>query len=206
MDSKNNNKLISSLFAVSAVLLAVAFVTITNTFAYPSSKVNTALWDVYFTEPSINGGDSRVIVSNDKIDFNVSLKESGDEFSFITSINNDGTFDAKLSSLKLTDLSSQVVGTSKDTGKTYYICDYISFAVKYSENNDINAVNVDSNLTVGDKLKKNTKNNIIVTVKYKDLDRLTSDQIKVLNENVIREDNYLVFNLDLNISAVYQQM
>lgn len=201
MGKEKDIKVITGLFCVTLLLIGMAFFTITTTFAYNNSTINEALtWNVYYSDAVIgNNKDGKVTVSRDNLDFSVKLDKYGEEFSFTTSVINDGDIDAVLKRIEKTNLDKLFVGTSKTTGETYYVSDYISFNVEYVSNNDKNGIRKDTKVKVGDKLYNSTNNKIIVTVKYRDKNKLSDDQLSVLK-------NYgYIFNLDLSVSTLYQQ-
>lgn len=211
MNELKGKKSIIILFALSITLMSLAFVTVTSTFAIPeNTKVSS--WNIMFSNPKLTSIDnnSNINVNNDNIDFHILLKEFGDSFSFTTEIINSGSYNAYLSNINKTNLSEIIVGESDDTGNTYYVSDYISYTVKYLNNNKNNNILIGSSLKRGDKLMKNTKNSIIVTIRYKELDELTKDQIEVLNNSLVKTNidgvDYLSFELDLNLNIIYQQL
>lgn len=202
MKSKISNRVFSYLFAFSSLLLAVAFFTISNSFSLPNAKAMYNDWNVYFSKPITQGAEGKVIVSNDKIDINVSLKKSGETYQIFTDLINDGNVNARVTGVDMTDLSNMKVGTSETSGQTYYYSDYVSFTAKYLGNNQINNIIVDTPIKIGDVINRDTKNGVLITVKYKDFDRLTDDQIEVLKNNIKMIDNYYVINLNLNVSLM----
>lgn len=206
MDSKKSNRVFSYLFAFSSVLLAVAFFTISNSFSLPGEIHEYRDWNVHFSEPVTQGADGSAIVSNDKIDIKVSLKNSGETFQVFTDLCNDGDINASVTSIKMSDLASMKVGTSDITGKTYYYSDYVSFNVSYLGNNKNNNIIVDTPIKVGDVINRKTKNGVLITVKYKDYERLTEDQMEVLKNNVKMIDNAYIINLNLNVELKLQDI
>ena len=192
-------KVITGLFVTSILLVGFAFLAITSTFAYPT--VNEVLrWDVKYSDVVIgNNKDGKVNVGTDTIDFSAKLDKFGETFSFVTSIKNDGNFDAILSEVKKTDLSKIEIGQSKKTGKIYYVSDYVSYLVTYSGNNNENGVIKDKQLKSGDLLYSGTENKVIVTLKYRNKNQLSEDALEVL-----KEYGY-VFNLDLSLNTLYQE-
>ena len=185
---------------VVVTLFFVAMFTITKSFAYKTINEDSS-WDVYYTEAMLTDGSvGNVDVSTDTINFNCELLAYGDEFSFITSINNDGSYDAYISELSKTDLSEVVIGKSKTTGNTYTLKDYVSYKVTYYVNNLDNQVLVDKAVSEDDLLNSKTNNKILVSVKYRTKESLTEDKIKVL------EEYGKSFDLDLSLNTVYQQV
>lgn len=205
MKFSNINKWIGRFCAVAAILVAVGVFTISNTFGVLSGKSVARKWDVYFTEPFIEGESGRVIISNDRIDMGIALKESGDTYSFETSINNGGQFDAKLDLFEVTNLEKIKFGTSTTTGKTYYLSDYVKFDVYYEEDNLLNGIRSGAPMKRGDRLVSGSNNKVRVTATYISYDNLTDDQIRVLKDNATKENGYLVINANISISAVYQE-
>lgn len=200
MNSKRSNIIFSSLFAFSSILLALAFFTISNSFSLPNAQAVYNDWNVHFSDPIIQGVEGKALVKNDRIDIGVSLKNSGEAMQIFTDLSNDGDVNARVTGFNMTDLSSMKVGTSETTGKTYYYSDYVSFTVKYIHNNKINNIIVDTPIKIGDVINRKTKNDVLITIKYKDFERLTDDQIEVLKSNIEMIDNYYVINLNLNVS------
>ncbi len=200
MNSKRSNRVFSYLFAFSSLLLAVAFFTISNSFSLPGEMSAFRDWNVHFSEPITQGAEGQAIVNNDQIDIKVTLKNSGDVFQVFTDLNNEGDINAQVSNVKMSDLASMKVGTSDVTGKTYYYSDYVSFNVSYLGNNKINNIIVDTPIKVGDVINRKTKNGVLITIKYKDYERLTDDQMEVLRNNIKEIDGSYVINLNLNVS------
>lgn len=198
MKYKNTNKWISRFCAVSAVLLLAAVFTISDTFSFPSTKSVVKYWDVYFAEPMVENDNGRVIVNNDRLLVGVKLNKENPSYSFFTSINNDGDFDAKLNDFIVTDLSKIKVGTSTSTGNTYTMADYVTITTTYMDDNNVNNIRKGEKVKNGDILIRTTKNNLSVVISLnKNID---SDK-----EFVLRE--YLNSNIELNITidAIYQQ-
>lgn len=186
--------------SVVVTLFFVAMFTITKSFAYKTIN-NDSSWDVYFTEAMLTEGSAgKVDVSTDNIDISCELDKFGEEFSFITSINNDGTYAAYISDINMTDLNDYVVGKSDKTGNTYTLKDYVSFKATYYTKNETNNIKVDKSISVNDLLNSKTNNKILVTVKYRDEKSLTQDKIEVL------EKYGKSLDLDLSINTVYQQV
>lgn len=186
--------------SVVVTLFFVAMFTITKSFAYNDIN-DDSNWNVYFSEAMLTeGSKGKVDVSTDNININCKLDKYGEEFSFITSINNDGTYDAYISDINMTDLSDIVIGKSTKTGNTYTLKDYVSFKATYYVKNDENNIKVDSNINEDDLLNSKTNNKILVTVKYRDQSSLDEDKIEVL-------ENYgTSLEMDLSINTIYQQV
>lgn len=200
MSTKTSNRIFSYLFAFSSVLLAVAFFTISNSFSLPNTLSVYNDWDVHFSEPVVKGTECKAFAVNDKIDINVSLKNSNEEYQVFTDLSNEGNINARITDISMTDLSSIEVGTSKTTGQTYYYSDYVSFTANYLNDNQTNNIIDNTPIKVGDIINRKTKNEILITVKYKDFESLTEDQLEVLKSNINMVDNNYVINLNLNVS------
>lgn len=211
MNPEKEKRTIGILLSMSFVLMFMALLTITSTFAKPVEKENLKDWNVQLSEPVIKKGNStKVKVNHDRLDFEIGLKEFGERFEFITNIKNDGDFDAYLSNIKMTNLKDIVIGKSNKTGTTYYLSDYVSYKVNYLENNRDNNIRVNAPLKRGDKLKSKTMNKILVTVKYKDKESLSEDELYVLKNNVLQETinnkEYLPLNINLYLNTVFQEL
>lgn len=211
MNPEKEKRTIGILLSMSFVLMFMALLTITSTFAKPIEKEVLKDWNVQLSEPVIKkGNNTNIKVNHDRLDFEIVLKEFGERFEFITNINNDGDFDAYLSNIKMTNLKDTVIGKSNKTGTTYHLSDYVSFKVNYLENNKENNVRVNAPLKRGDKLKSKTMNKILVTVKYKDKDSLSEDELYVLKNNVLPEminnKEYLPLNINLYLNTVFQEL
>lgn len=178
------NRIISHLFALSSVLLAVACLTITSSFAFPD-KINALKeWNVYFNETVEENGTGIVTVKDDRINMNVSLDQKNNIFSVTTDITNDGEFDAVLKSIDITDINNVIIEDSSISSKIYYLSDFVDINIKYSSDNKFNNVFEGNDLKVGDSLNKNTKNRLLISVKLKDTNELTADQIKIIGQKI----------------------
>lgn len=198
MKYKNINKYIWACCITAFTLLLIAVITVNNTFSVDVANETSKKWDVYFSEPMKLKGEGNVIVSNDKLDVGVNLS-SGEEYRILTSINNDGDFDAKLNNFKVTNLPKIKVGSSAKTGNIYYMSDYIVVKSCYTSNNEVNKIREEAPMSNNDLLKFGTKNEVYVSVKMRD--DLTEDQKYVLSEYYPSGK----LNLNITINAVYQQ-
>lgn len=199
MGSKKEVSFICTLVFAAIFVVSMAFLTIRSTFAYPE-EINSAVWSVYNGKTEVkNKNLGKVNISINNYDVSVRLKKYGEEFSFINEVVNDGGYNAVLSKLEITDLSKFRVGTSSKTNKTYTLEDYVLVRVDYAVNNEKNDVKKDRKVAVGDKLKMGTTNKVIVSVKLRDKNKLTEDQIEVF------EKYGEMVNLDINVSTLYQQ-
>ncbi len=205
---RNGKYMIITFCSFAIFLLAMAFFTLNITYAYQPEK--DAIWDVYLGDITYrsNKDIAPVTVNNEYMDFNASLKDYGDTFSFIVPIINDGTIDAYLKEINLTELND-VVGTSP-SGKTYYVSDYVSYNVTYERGNDDNNISADVTLKEGDTLHAKTQNNLAVNVEFIGRDRLTEEAIIVLDNSTykVNKDGTQVngFNLHLQLGLNYQEL
>ena len=155
------NRAIGSLFALSSIFLAVACFTITNTFAYPEKYAAVLKkWDVKVSNASASRDD------------------------VIVNVSNSGSFNALLNNIDVTSLNNAKVGTSVETGITYYLSDYVDVFLKYAKDNKNNLVYEGNSVNVGDLLGKHTKNEFVVSLKYRDESSLSEDALVVLRQNV----------------------
>ena len=193
------NKVISHLFAISSILLAVACFTITSSFAFPDGVSALKKWNVYIEETEEKDLNGDVFINNNYMNINVSLNQNNNIYKFVTKLKNDGSFDAKLSDIDITDISNVSIGTSKLSGITYYLSDYIDIYIKYKEDNSLNKVIEGNDLSLGDALIKNTSNSVIISIKLKDESNLTEDQISLLNS---KPNGNLNFSLSIGLNYI----
>lgn len=199
----NQTKAIGTLFAIASVLMAVACFTITNSFSIPDTLFSAKIWSVSLKDVSINNGASKVSVVNDKIDINVNLEKLGEIVTINSSIVNDGNFDALLNRIDITDINNIKIGTSEETGKTYYLSDYIELSTKYAKDNKTNHITVGSNVLVSDHLSKFTKNEVVTSIRFKNINELSEDAVVVLNQNVKNETGSYQLKFNLSICFNY---
>lgn len=119
---------------------------IAGTKNLPNSSKN-----IYFDNIVVKENNSEAVLpvtikDKTKIDMNIILEKPGDVFSFNVDIVNAGTIDAILSDIYKTSLNSKQQ-------------EYFEYTIKY--------LNKD-NLAKNDILKKNSRETINITVKYKD--------------------------------------
>ena len=143
------------------IIIVILILFISIGFAYLSASLNItglatikrSVWDVHF-ENIVNENedvlniDTPAVISNNKlrVDFEVSLDQPGQEYSFYVDVLNNSTFDVALSNLSITGLDSSLEN-------------YIIPTVTYSDGitplpNDI--------------LKENSLETLRVSVKYND--------------------------------------
>lgn len=202
-------KVYFTLMGVAVFLMVLGFITVNKTLCNLDVSTPTT-WKVGFSNPKLTVGDdanARVVNKQDKLDFRVLLKKYGDVYTFKTKILNAGNFNAELSDVYLSELDS-VVGTSKVSGRTYTIADYVTYSVTYESDNIYNEISKDSELKSGDKLHALTNNDIEVNIKYKDILDLSDDALIVLKDNVkttnIKGYDYYAFDVDLSLRVVYK--
>lgn len=195
------NKIFGTLFALSSVLMAVACFTITNTFSYPSEPVKAKKWDVSISDVKTNTEENKVSVVNDKMDIRVTLNDFGELMLVNSNIVNNGSFNALLNKVEITDLSNTKIGISEETGKNYYLSDYVEISLKYAKDNKTNKIETGSNVISGDLLGKYTKNEVVLSIKYKSLNELSEDALVVLKQNSQNVDGK--YPLEFNMSVLF---
>lgn len=198
-------KAIGTLFAIASVLLAVACFTITNTFAYPDRYDNKKSWDITLTDLKANKLDSEVYSKGESMTVNVTLTEPGDVLTVYGNIENNGDFNAYLNNISMTDLSNFKIGTSDETGITYYLSDYVDANIKYTRDNKTNLITEGYGLRVGDKLNKYTKNYIVLSVKYRDISNLSQDALVVLKQNVLGSNGEGALKFSMNVILKFME-
>ena len=199
MSSRKDVRIISTFIFAAILLVAIAFLTINSSFAYSESNKNIE-WSVYYGNAIDKGtGEGKFNVSINNIDLKVRLDKFGENYSVMVDAINSGSYNAVLDKFNTTDLSKILVGTSLSTGKSYYVSDYVELSINYVSNNKKNNIVKDNSVKVGDLLRYDTTNKISINVRLKDSKELNSDELNVL------KTYGNVFNLDINISSLYQQ-
>ncbi len=196
----SEKKTIAFLLCISIFLLTLGLYTAFASITFANPKQGLVTYDVYFSEVSTNKDvENKVIVNNNRIDLGVTFKMYGEEVIAHTTLNNDGNVDTKLVDFLTTNLQDIVVGRSEYTGNTYTLYDYISYQVYYEYDSEINDIKTPQDVQVGDMLRKNTSNNIVIKVQLKNDYSLSKDQKYVfekvygheLNVNIFLEATYL---------------
>lgn len=198
-------KAIGTLFAIASILLAVACFTITNTFAYPDRYDNKKSWNVALTDLKANKLDSDVYSKGESMTVNVTLTDPGDVLTVYGNIENNGDFNAYLNNISMTDLSNFKIGTSDETGITYYLSDYVDANIKYTRDNKTNLITEGYGLRVGDKLNRYTKNYIVLSVKYRDISDLSQDALVVLKQNVLGSNGEQTLKFSMNVILKFME-
>lgn len=198
-------KAIGTLFAIASILLAVACFTITNTFAYPDRYDNKKSWGITLTDLKANKLDSDVYSKGENMTVNVTLTDPGDILTVYGNVENNGDFDAYLNNISMTDLSNFKIGTSDETGITYYLSDYVDANIKYTRDNKTNLITEGYGLRVGDRLNKYTKNYIVFSVKYRDISDLSQDALVVLKQNVLENTGEQTLKFSMNVMFKFME-
>ncbi len=183
MKHKNEKRTIAYMLCISILLLTMGLYTAFASVSFASPARTSVDYEVYFSEVGTNNKTkSNVIVSNNRIDIDIAFEKLGEEFVATTSLNNDGSVDAKIVQLNKTNLEDIVVGRSMKTGNVYTLADYVSFRVFYTNTNEDNNVTAINNVVENDLLKSKTNNNITIKVALRNENQLTEDQKYVFNE------------------------
>ena len=199
MNHKREKKTIAYLLCISIILLVIGLYTAFASISFASPSRGPVKYDVYFSEVGTNKDvDNRVIVNNNRIDLGINFTFYGQELIANTSLNNDSDVDTTLAELYMTNLEDIKVGKSDITGIEYSLSDYISYRVYYEFDSEINNIKAPNSVTVGDMLKKNTTNNVVIKVAFKEEHQLTKDQIHVFEKQLNRE-----IDVDLFLEAIY---
>ena len=193
MKHKREKKTIAYLLSISIILLVLGLYTAFASISFASPLNGPVKYDVYFSEVGTNKDvQNKTIVNNNRIDLGLTFNEYGQEYVSNTSLNNDSNIDTKLEELYMTKLEDIEVAKSDKTGLVYNLNDYVYFKVYYEYDSEINEIESPKSLTVGDLLKKNTTNNLIIKVGLKEEYQLTEDQ-KYVFENQLNKE------LDVNL-------
>ena len=105
MNDRKDVRIISTFIFASILLVAVAFLTINNSFAYSEVKKNIE-WSVYYGGATDKGSaEGKVNVSVDNIDIKVRLDKFGENYSVMVDAINSGSYNAVLDKFNVTDLS-----------------------------------------------------------------------------------------------------
>lgn len=203
MKFMKQNRIFGTLFAISSVLMAVACFTITNTYSYPDEHIQAKKWSVSIKDVKTNKDDMIVNVVNDKIDLGITLNKFGEIATTNFVIANEGSFDAYLNKIDITDISNIKVGTSNETNKTYYLSDYVDIAYRYASDNKANSIQSGSSILSGDLLGKYTKNEVVASIKYKEEKELSEDALVVLRQNINLENGNRPLKFSISICFNY---
>ena len=177
MKHKNEKRTIAYMLCISILLLTLGLYTAFASVSLANPANSAITYDVYFSSVGTNNKTkSNVIVTNNRIDIDVSFKEYGEEFVAATSLNNDGNVNLKIDKLIKTDLEDIEVGKSIKTDKVYTLADYLAYRVYYTYDNEENNINAINNVVENDLLKSKTANNITIKVALKNEEQLTQDQ------------------------------
>lgn len=179
MITKSKNVLLIILL-VGIVSMTVVYATLSTVLNInASASIASSKWDIHFENLQLvtnESGNTGVVVTPAQIQANttqisglvVDLKKPGDSISYTFDIKNDGDINSKINSIVLATPSCS--GNSSE-------CDKLDFSVKYTTSGQTPSV--------GDVLNKKTKINATLTVKYKDNNALTSNDISVSGLSVI---------------------
>lgn len=126
MEKKNNTQtFVIVMLSVAIVIMSVGFaLTDINVTLTGDTTVKSSSWNVKFKEDSFTKKDtstitaSNVDVKDTTVTYDIVLEEAGDIFDYDIVVENLGTFDAKLKTITITDVSSH--------------SDYLNFAVSYN--------------------------------------------------------------------------
>lgn len=185
-----SNRMISYLFALSSILLAIAYITISKTFAYPDDLAYLKKWDVKL-DNVVETNALNVRLLEERINMDIALEDRSDIKTTVFSIANAGEYDAVLSGIDMTDLKNITYGDK-------FLSDYVQVYIRYADDTKENSVLKDNDVATGDILSSQTKNKVLISVKYKD--DLTDDEIKELNNYL--KTNELKFSLSISFNYV----
>lgn len=140
MEKKNNTQtFVIIMLSVAIVVMSIGFaLTDINVTLTGDTTVKSSSWNVHFQEDSFtaNTGSvtaSNVVVNDTTVTYDITLEEVGDVFDYDIIVKNSGTFDAKLKTITITDVSSH--------------SDYLNFAVNYNGTSYSSSTNTVSNAT-----------------------------------------------------------
>ena len=149
------------------LLLGIGYAVLNTTLNINGvALISKSNWDVHFENIVISEGNitpttpPTISDSSTEVSFVVPLSKPGDNYSFLVDIVNDGSFDARLSEILKT-------GVTSENEK------YLIFDIKYSDGQLIG---------VNDALRSKSKKTILVTVGYNR--EITNDELVTTDESV----------------------
>ena len=144
----NIKSLVLILLVVAIVGMSVAYALLSTTLTITgNTSLSAASWDIYFSNLSANanGGATYTLptLSDTTLsDYEVVLTAPGDEVTFIFNIVNNGTIDAKITSLvKGTPSCSGVTGSTTGITDGPLVCDNIAYSLVYANNGSVVSLN-----------------------------------------------------------------
>ena len=153
----NIKSLVLILLVVAIVGMSVAYALLSTTLTITgNTSLSAASWDIYFSNISANanGGATYTLptLSDTTLsDYEVVLTAPGDEVTFTFNIVNDGTIDAKITSLvKGTPSCSGVTGSTTGTTDGPLVCNNITYSLEYA--NTGSAVSINDTINAGEEV------------------------------------------------------
>lgn len=137
--------------AIAAVFIAligttIGFAAFSNTLSIQgTAKVDASKWEIKFsnlqpislvgkakevTTPTINTNDTTIS------DYSVELIAPGDKATYTFDVVNDGTFDAKITSINIPTPTCTGTGANKDQDETN-VCSNVTYTLKYSDGTSV---------------------------------------------------------------------
>ena len=110
---KNTQMFVIAILAVAVLTMSVGFAAFTQTLNINGSvTVASSVWNIAFDTASYKESDGSVAASNKTIDgtsmtYNVTLTKPKDFYEFTVNVKNTGTFDANLTGITMSSLSTQ---------------------------------------------------------------------------------------------------
>ncbi len=186
------NKKFGVLAAVVAVLavivvVGISYATFTQQLTLDgTATVKKSSWKIKFvdlkevektgtatevTKPSIETGDTKIG------NFAVTLTTPGDSVSYKVTVKNEGTFNAKLSSVNVPTPTCTVTGANVDAKEKVAsnVCNHLEYTLTYADGSTINT---------DDELKAGNSKELLLKLVYKDditADELPTDDVQITN-------------------------
>lgn len=169
---RNNDKFIAVvalLFAV--VCLSVGFAALSTSLSINgSATVQSSTWSVRFLDGSLKVQTSSNVAGTVSAttptlsattigDFSVTMKAPNDTVNYIFSVTNNGSYNAKISSITIPTPTCSSTPTTEATK----VCSKLSYTLKYYDNNTVGA-----NVAKNDTLNAGTTKQMILTLNYSD--------------------------------------
>ena len=110
---KNTQMFVIAILAVAVLTMSVGFAVFTQTLDINGNvTVASSKWSIAFDTSSYVESDGSVAVSNKTLDgtsmtYNVTLTKPGDFYEFTVNVKNTGTFDANLTGITMSSLSTE---------------------------------------------------------------------------------------------------
>lgn len=199
MKSKNNIRTLSIMLSIAVILLTVAFVTITKSFALPN-KIQDKIFNVRITDINSTGISLNDIrVANTNVFLNVHLNYTNPSNSFVMDVTNNGNIDAKIKNINSSFLENDYL--FEYNNNKYYLKDFVVYKINYASKNITNGITMDADLRENDNLLVGTRNKVKVSFRLKKNSELSEEEIAALDYYLKDSD----INRSISLNIDYQE-